>query len=102
MPAATEAIGWASAGVLLATICRQVWTQWRTRSVAGVSRWLFAGQLAASAGFLVYSVLLANWVFTATNTLMVAAALTGASVDRLNRQRARRGAATGRVQPRSS
>jgi uncharacterized protein with PQ loop repeat len=102
MHAATEAIGWASAGVLLATISRQVWTQWRTRSVAGVSRWLFIGQLAASTGFLVYSVLLANWVFAATNTLMVAAALTGAWVDRVNRRRAGCGAATGRVQPRSS
>jgi len=99
MTGATEAIGWASAGVLLATISRQVWTQWRTRSVAGVSRWLFVGQLAASTGFLVYSVLLANWVFAATNTLMVAAALTGAWVDRVNRQRAGRGAGTGRAQP---
>jgi MtN3 and saliva related transmembrane protein len=99
MTGATEAIGWASAGVLLATISRQVWTQWRTRSVAGVSRWLFVGQLAASTGFLVYSVLLANWVFAATNTLMVAAALTGAWVDRANRQRTGRGAGPGHVQP---
>jgi MtN3 and saliva related transmembrane protein len=102
MTAATEAIGWASAGVLLATICRQVWTQWRTRSVAGVSRWLFVGQLAASTGFLVYSVLLANWVFAATNTLMVAAAVTGAWVDRVNRRRAGRSAPVRNVQPRAT
>ena len=102
MTAATEAIGWASAGVLLATICRQVWTQWRTRSVAGVSRWLFAGQLAASTGFLVYSALLANWVFAATNTLMVAAALTGAWVDRVNRQRAGSGTTAHHVRPRTT
>lgn len=88
--------------MLLATICRQVWTQWRARSVAGVSRWLFTGQLAASTGFLVYSVLLANWVFAATNTLMVAAALTGAWVDRVNRQRAGRGATASNVQPRTT
>ncbi len=86
----TEAVGWASAGVLLATIVRQVYTQWRTRSVAGVSRWLFLGQLAASAGFLAYSLLLQNWVFVTTNTLMVAAALAGACVDRVNRRHARR------------
>jgi MtN3 and saliva related transmembrane protein len=97
MAAATEAIGWASACILLATISRQVWTQWRTRSVAGVSRWLFVGQLAASTGFLAYSVLLANWVFVATNLLMVAAALTGAWVDRVNRHRAEHGAVPGAV-----
>ncbi len=88
MELTTELIGWASAATLFATIARQVYTQWRTRSVAGVSRWLFVGQLAASSGFFVYSLLLGNWVFAATNTLMVAAAVIGAWVDRMNRRRA--------------
>ena len=96
----TELVGWVSAGLLLATISRQVWTQWQTRSVAGVSRWLFIGQLAASTGFLVYSVLLSNWVFAATNTLMVGAAVTGAWVDGVNRRRADRGRGAGHAQPR--
>ena len=100
MAVATELIGWVSAGLLLATISRQVWTQWRTRSVAGVSRWLFVGQLAASTGFLVYSMLLANWVFAATNTLMVIAALTGAWVDHVNRRHAARDAGAGQIRPR--
>ena len=54
----TELIGWAAATVLLATICRQVYTQWRERSTGGVSKWLFVGQLVASTLFVIYSALL--------------------------------------------
>jgi len=54
----TEVIGWAAAAILLLTIGRQVFTQWRDRTTAGLSRWLFVGQLAASTGFVVYSWLL--------------------------------------------
>ena len=36
-----------------------------TETSAGVSVWLFVGQLAASVGFTIYSVLLRNWVFAA-------------------------------------
>jgi len=43
----------------------------------GVSRWLFVGQVAASSGFVVYSWLLANWVFVVTNMLMIATAILG-------------------------
>jgi MtN3 and saliva related transmembrane protein len=50
----TEFIGWSAAAVLLATIARQVYTQWRDRSSLGVSRWLFIGQIAASCAFVVY------------------------------------------------
>lgn len=32
-----ELIGWASSGVLLLTIGRQVYTQWKTRTTAGLS-----------------------------------------------------------------
>jgi MtN3 and saliva related transmembrane protein len=73
----TELIGWVSAAILLATIGRQVYSQWRDGSSRGVSRWLFIGQLAASTGFVVYSWLLANWVFVATNALMLITALLG-------------------------
>ena len=68
----TELIGWCAAAILLLTIGRQVYTQWRTRSTQGLSRWLFIGQLAASSGFVVYSWLVGNWVFVATNVLMLA------------------------------
>jgi uncharacterized protein with PQ loop repeat len=82
----TELLGWTAAVILLATISRQVYAQWRSRSVAGVSRWLFVGQVAASIAFLLYSLLLANWVFVFTNTMMLVAALAGLLIDRRNRR----------------
>jgi MtN3 and saliva related transmembrane protein len=83
----TEAIGWAAAGVLLATICRQVYTQWKERSTRGVSKWLFVGQLVASTLFVVYSALLENWVFVVTNALLLLAALVGEVIYLRNRRR---------------
>lgn len=73
----TELIGWASSVVLLATLLRQVWRQWKERSTGGVSRWLFIGQLVASTGFLTYSILLRNWVFVFTNAALLATAIAG-------------------------
>jgi uncharacterized protein with PQ loop repeat len=82
-------VGWLSALVLLATIGRQVYSQWRARSLQGVSSWLFIGQVTASCGFVVYSWLLANWVFVVTNALMLVTALLGQLVYISNRRRAR-------------
>jgi MtN3 and saliva related transmembrane protein len=73
----TEAIGWASSVVLLLTIGRQIHKQWRAGTSEGVSLWLFAGQLTASLGFTIYSWLVKNWVFVATNALMVVNGLVG-------------------------
>ena len=73
----TEIIGWAAAITLLATISTQVYQQWRTRSTQGVSQWLFAGQVLASAGFTAYSVLVGNTVFIVTNLLILASAVFG-------------------------
>lgn len=86
-----EALGWAAALLLLATMARQVWVQWQSRSVAGVSRSLFVGQMAASIGFTAYSALLGNTVFVLTNALMVLNGLVGLYVDRRNRRLAARG-----------
>ena len=83
-------IGWLSAIILLATIGRQVYTQWRERATAGVSRWLFVGQLAASTGFVFYSCLIANWVFVVTNSLMLLAAALGQWIYLRNRRNAKR------------
>lgn len=83
----SDAVGWFTGLVLLATISRQVYTQWKTRSTTGVSHWLFVGQLVASAGFLVYSLMLDNRVFVATNALMVAAAIAGQVIYRHNLRR---------------
>ncbi len=73
----TELIGWISSIILLGTIAKQIHKQWALRSSAGVSKWLFIGQLAASIGFTIYSCLLRNWVFVATNSLMALGAILG-------------------------
>ena len=73
----TEAIGWLAAAILLLTIAAQVFKQWQDRTSQGVSPWLFAGQLIASACFMVYSLLLGNAVFAVTNGLMLAGAVLG-------------------------
>lgn len=72
-----EIIGWLSSGILLATLTRQVYAQWKTRATSGVSRWLFIGQLAASTGFAIYSWLLENWVFLVTNVALLITAIAG-------------------------
>jgi uncharacterized protein with PQ loop repeat len=43
-----DLLGWGSSVILLATLVRQVYTQWRTRATARVSRRLFIGQCTAS------------------------------------------------------
>jgi MtN3 and saliva related transmembrane protein len=63
----TEIIGWTSSAILLLTLVKQVYKQWSERTGEGVSKWLFAGQLAASIGFTYYSYLTGSWVFLATN-----------------------------------
>jgi MtN3 and saliva related transmembrane protein len=72
-----DLIGWASSVVLLATILRQVYTQWKTRTTQGVSKWLFIGQLTASAGYTAYSILLHNWIFMASNIALLCTAVVG-------------------------
>ena len=83
-----EAIGWASSAILLATLVRQIVKQ-SQEGAEGVSHWLFAGQSAASLGFVVYSVLLDNWVFIVTNSLILLTAVVGFI---LQKTRGRRGA----------
>jgi uncharacterized protein with PQ loop repeat len=83
---ATELIGWAAAAILLTTLGRQVYSQWRDRTSEGVSKWLFVGQVSASVGFIVYSWLLASWVFVGTNALILVTALLGQWVYLRNRR----------------
>lgn len=66
----TGLIGWASSLILFVTIVVQIYQQWRTRSNKGVSKWLFIGQLAASIGFLVFSILTGSLVFAITNAML--------------------------------
>ena len=86
-----EAIGWTASAILVATIGRQIFKQWNDGTSEGVSTWLFIGQLAASAGFLVYSMLLRNWVFVVTNALMVLNGLLGYAITVRHRRRTARG-----------
>ncbi|HEX2836154.1 MAG TPA: hypothetical protein VHW00_24325 [Thermoanaerobaculia bacterium] len=75
-----DVIGWASSLVLVLTIATQIAKQWRDRTSAGVSTWLFVGQLAASVGFTIYSLLVRNWVFAVTNGIMVMNGLLGYAI----------------------
>ncbi len=86
-----ELIGWGSSLILLLTLMRQVFTQWRTRATAGISKWLFVGQLAASTGYVVYSYLLHNWVYVTSNIAILATALVGEGIYMRNRVIAKRG-----------
>jgi MtN3 and saliva related transmembrane protein len=72
-----DLVGWIASAILLATLARQTWRQWREPDPRGVSRWLFVGQIAASVGFVAYSWMLRNWVFIVTNTLILLTAIVG-------------------------
>ncbi len=72
-----EVIGWASSLILILTIATQIAKQWRDHTSAGVSTWLFVGQLGASVGFTIYSLLVRNWVFAVTNGVMILNGLIG-------------------------
>lgn len=85
----TELLGWTASAVLLATLMAQVLRQWRTRTATGISPWLFIGQIAASSGFVAYSLLQSNAVFALTNSLILASAIAGQCLYRRNRRAAR-------------
>lgn len=97
----TEFLGWLSSAILVATIVKQVYKQWREGRSEGVSRWLFVGQIAASTGFTIYSALVGNRVFVVTNALMLASAATGLLIVLRHRRRAR-ARDTSRTAPRSA
>lgn len=86
-----EIIGWASSLILVLTISNQVAKQWRDHTSAGVSVWLFVGQLAASVGFTIYSVMLRNWVFAVTNGVMILNGLLGYAITIRHRRNKQRG-----------
>jgi MtN3 and saliva related transmembrane protein len=84
-----QAIGWASSALLVVTIGKQVWKQWKEGKTEGISSWLFIGQTAASVGFTIYSLLVEDWVFVATNSLMLVNGLLGYIILARNRRRQR-------------
>ena len=88
----SEAIGWFSSFVLVLTIGNQVYNQWKTGTSKGVSKWLFVGQIIASTGFTIYSVMVGNWVFVVTNALLLVSALLGIVIVVKHRRAERRSA----------
>jgi MtN3 and saliva related transmembrane protein len=72
--------------ILLATICRQVYSQWKSKASAGVSRWLFVGQISASIGFICYSYQLHNWIFLLSNSAMLLTGIVGEIIYVSNRK----------------
>ena len=84
-----EAVGWVSSLILVLTIAKQVYKQWREGSSEGVSKWLFVGQMAASLGFTIYSWLVSNWVFVVTNAVMLVNGLLGLLIVLHHRRRER-------------
>lgn len=86
----SEAIGWFSSFVLVLTIGNQVYKQWKSGTSKGVSKWLFVGQITASTGFTIYSVMVDNWVFVVTNALLLVSALLGMAIVMKHRRAERR------------
>lgn len=72
-----DLIGWTASAILLATLIRQVIKQVRSTHTEAVSTWLFVGQATASLLFVIYSVILKNWVFTVTNSCLLLTAIVG-------------------------
>ncbi|XHF14930.1 hypothetical protein NR798_07420 [Archangium gephyra] len=98
----SEAIGWFSSFVLVLTIANQVYKQWRSGTSQGVSKWLFVGQITASTGFTLYSLMVRNWVFVVTNALMLLSALVGIVIVMKHRRAERRASRRGPVSAGSS
>lgn len=75
-----QIIGFVSSFILLLTIGKQVYKQWSDGTSEGVSKYLFFGQITASIGFLIYSVMKGDIVFIVTNALMVVNSLVGIAI----------------------
>jgi uncharacterized protein with PQ loop repeat len=72
-----DAVGWSASAILVATLLRQIHKQATRGNGQALSRWLFAGQIAASLGFIAYSWMLHNPVFLASNLIILATAIAG-------------------------
>lgn len=92
----TEVVGWVSSGILILTLAKQVFKQWKEGSSEGVSKWLFVGQMAASIGFTTYSVLTGDAVFIVTNSILLLNGLAGLLIVLHHRRKEERPEAGGR------
>lgn len=82
--------GLLATAILLTTLCAQTIKQWREHATRGIARWFFLGQVSASVCFVIYSVLIHSTLFAVANALILASALAGYIVLRVNRSRALR------------
>jgi len=82
----TDLVGWLSSLILFVTLITQMRKQWKDKSNAGVSKWLWIGQFISSTGFIVYSVQLGNWVFVVTNSFLWMSELVGIGILIRNRK----------------
>ena len=82
-----DLVGWLASAVLIATLIRQIYKQWRSDQIQGVSRWLFIGQITASLLFILYSALVGDAVFIVSNALILATGITGYVLQRIKLKR---------------
>jgi uncharacterized protein with PQ loop repeat len=82
-----DVIGWISSFVLVLTISKQVYDQWRDGKSEGVSIWLFIGEIASASGFAVYSWMIHNPVYMVANGMTLLSSIAGLVVLRRNRRR---------------
>ncbi|WP_115572981.1 hypothetical protein [Xanthomonas campestris] len=82
-----DLVGWLASAVLIATLIRQIYKQWRSDQIQGVSRWLFIGQITASLLFILYSALVGNAAFIVSNALILATGITGYVLQRIKLKR---------------
>ncbi len=82
-----QIVGWAAVGALFLTMSGQAWKQWRDRVKHGVSKYFFAGQVAASTLFLTYSAMVGDRVFVVGNALVLTASVAGGAILLYNRAR---------------
>jgi len=75
-----QLLGWGASALLIATIGAQLHRQWQSKSIQGVSLWLYLGQFSASTGLGVYSLLTRQWVFVVLNSVLALAAILGAGM----------------------
>ena len=82
-----NSIGVLAMAILVATLVGQNVKHWHERSTRGTARWFLLGQVSASLLFLTYSVMVGSVLFAVTNALILASALAGYVVLRMNRRR---------------
>jgi MtN3 and saliva related transmembrane protein len=80
-------IGLIATAILISTLVAQTVKQWHERTTRGVARWFFLGQVSASVGFVIYSLMVGSMLFAVTNCLILLSAVAGYVVLRMNRRR---------------